>query len=355
MCLSNHSGFDNGGILWFHNLTEFSHGALGPVFPILVAGLHYLNVQISFQTSQIKHHPGIFGLLAKYYKLYLDILAIPLFLIAYVVPQGSLVYWTTNSLFTVAQQLSLRNVVVQKMLGLPDIKARLGYTAQNSRLDGHKMMQRWTLGDAHKQTKLTSSDNGTASENTTPNFTLESSSIMERNVSESSSPEELLEQALQYLGTGCRDRAIPLIRTAIEKNPDLFTALIGMGQTLFSNRLFPEATECFEHAIPKIEEQDPLLVLAYFGAGLSRIQQGDNEMAIKLLRRLAELKEPEKSINKTCYFQGLVLLGSVLSEEGRKSEAANYLRRAVAYDPSVERLVKECEDAIEDQPKSAEH
>jgi hypothetical protein len=32
-------------------------------------------------------------------------------------------------------------------------------------------------------------------------------------------------------------------------------------------------------------------------------------MAIKLLQRLAELKEPEKPINKVCYFKGMVILG----------------------------------------------
>lgn len=55
----------------------------------------------------------------------------------------NIMYFVLHSNFQVIkmQQLSLRNVVVQKMLGLPDIKARLGYTAQNSRLDGHKMMQ----------------------------------------------------------------------------------------------------------------------------------------------------------------------------------------------------------------------
>ncbi|TKW19984.1 hypothetical protein SEVIR_4G055900v4 [Setaria viridis] len=345
MCLNNHPGFDNGGILWFHDLTEFPHGTLGPIFPILVAGLHYLNVQISFQGSQIKHHPGIFGLLAKYYRIYLDILTIPLFLIAYVVPQGSLVYWTTNGLFSVAQQLSLRNGAVRKLLGLPDIRAQVGYRAEKSPLEGPKMMQRSLLEDADLQTKLAPSDNGSASESATP---------MEGNISESSSPEELLEQALQYLGTGRRDQAIPLIRTAVERNPDLSTALIGMGQTLFSNRLFPEASECFKHAIEKIQEDDPLLVLALFGAGLSHERQGDNEMAIKLLQRIAELKEPEKPINKTCYFQGMVILGSILSREGRNSEAAKYLQMAIAYDPSVERLLKECEEGMDDQPKSEE-
>ncbi|CAD6337527.1 unnamed protein product [Miscanthus lutarioriparius] len=342
MCLNNHPGFDNGGILWFHNLSEFPHGTLGPIFPILVAGLHYLNVQISFQGSQIKDHPGIFGLLAKYYRIYLDVLTIPLFLIAYMVPQGSLVYWTTNSLFSVAQQLSLRNDAARKLLGLPDTRAQVSYRAQKSPLE------RPLLEDADMQTKSMSSDKGTASESTAPNFVMES---MEGNISVSSSPEELLEQALQYLGTGCRDQALPLIRTAVERNPDLSVALIGMGQTLFSNKLFPEAAVCFEHAIPKIQEDDPLLVLAYFGAGLSNERQGDNETAIKLLQRIAELKEPEKPINKTCYFQGMLTLGSILSREGRNSEAAKYLRMAIAYDPSVERLLKECEEGMDDQPK----
>ncbi|PWZ06853.1 ALBINO3-like protein 3, mitochondrial [Zea mays] len=300
---------------------------------------------ISFQGSQIKDHPGIFGLLAKYYRIYLNVLTIPLFLVAYVVPQGCLVYWTTNGLFSVAQQLSLRNDAVRKLLGLPDTRAQVGYRAQKSPLE-------WSqLEDANLQTKSMPSDKGTASESTTPNFAMGS---MDGNISASSSPEELLEQALQYLGTGCRDQAIPLIRTAVERNPDLYTALIGMGQTLFSNRLFPEAAVCFEHAIPKIQEDDPLLVLAYFGAGLSNKRQGDNETAIKLLQRLAELKEPENPINKSRYFQGMLALASILYREGRNSEAAKYLRMAIAYDPSVERLLKECEEGMDDQPKPEE-
>ncbi|KAM0878041.1 hypothetical protein ACQ4PT_035126 [Festuca glaucescens] len=203
---------------------------------------------------------------ALYYKIYLDILSIPLFLIAYVVPQGSLIYWTTNGLFSVAQQLSLRNDVIRKMLGLPDIGAHSGNASPKSVLEGQKAMQ-WPLGGTPMQSKLGSSDNET------PKFMFENSTIMEENVSESSSPEELLQQALQYLQTGCQDQAIPLIKTAIEKNPDLSECLIGMGQMLFQNKLFAESAVCYDHAIPMIKEQDPLLILAYFGAGLSRQQQ----------------------------------------------------------------------------------
>lgn len=355
MCVNNHPGLDNGGVLWFHNLTEFSHGALGPVFPILVAGLHYLNMQISFQTSQTKHYPGVLALLAKYYKMYLDILSIPLFLIAYVVPQGCLIYWTTNGLFTVAQQLYLRPGVIRKMFGLPDIGARAGNTAFRSPLEGQEMIQRWPRGEFRMQSRLGSSDNGTTSENMTPKFMFESSTLMEGDVSEASTPEDLLEQALQHLENGCQDQAIPLIRTAIEKNPDLSTSLIAMAQTFYSKMLFSEASLCYEHAIPQMKEQDPLIVLAHFGAGLSCRKQGDNEAAIEHLQRLAELKEPELMMNKACYFRGIIVLGSILSNEGRKSEAAKYLRLALAYDPAAERLLKECEEAVEDQPKSAEH
>lgn len=39
------------------------------------------------------------------------------------------------------QQLSLRNVTVRKLLGLPDVRAQVGYRAEKSPLEGHKMMQ----------------------------------------------------------------------------------------------------------------------------------------------------------------------------------------------------------------------
>lgn len=35
-----------GGALWFQNLTEYSHGYSGFIFPFLIAGLHYINVQV---------------------------------------------------------------------------------------------------------------------------------------------------------------------------------------------------------------------------------------------------------------------------------------------------------------------
>ncbi|KAH9653743.1 ALBINO3-like protein 2 [Citrus sinensis] len=54
-----------GGIWWFQNLTEYPHGVLGSIFPVLMAGLHYTNVQLSFGASSLGKENGLLGLLAK--------------------------------------------------------------------------------------------------------------------------------------------------------------------------------------------------------------------------------------------------------------------------------------------------
>ncbi|GMN25994.1 hypothetical protein TIFTF001_001138 [Ficus carica] len=78
MSLDHHPGFECGGAFWFQNLTEVSQGALGAILPVMIAALHYTNVQ------------------------------------------GSLVYWATNGSLTCIQQLSLKHPVVRAKLGLPD-------------------------------------------------------------------------------------------------------------------------------------------------------------------------------------------------------------------------------------------
>ncbi|CAH9109060.1 unnamed protein product [Cuscuta europaea] len=120
MSLDHHDGFDAGGTLWFQNLTEVPNGTLGPILPLLIAGLHFTNVQVSFQSSSLMKTSGPFALLAKYYKLYLEILSLPILFISFNLPQGSLVYWVFNSISSLLQQISLRHPVVRKKLGLPD-------------------------------------------------------------------------------------------------------------------------------------------------------------------------------------------------------------------------------------------
>ncbi|KAJ0974617.1 hypothetical protein J5N97_016582 [Dioscorea zingiberensis] len=319
MCLNHHPGFDSGGILWFEDLTDYPHGIFSPIFPILIAGLHYTNVQVSFQTFKVEKLQGVLGLLAKYYKLYLDILAIPLVFIGYCVPQGSLVYWVTNSSLTLFQQLSLRSPYVRKKLGLYDEKVLL----------------------KHK--------------NVPENSVEENKGPFEIKIpAESLSAEKLLDLALEELAKGHQDSALTLLRITTEKNYELARAHVALGQILCSKGSFAEASESFQQAIPKIEQEDVgLLSLAYFGAGVSQIWQGNKSEGIEHLKRIAELKEPDDPMEKACYYRGLVMLGSTLFQQGEKIEAAKYLRVAAAYDPAVNAYVKECEEEGEEQKKQS--
>ncbi|KAL2243118.1 UNVERIFIED_CONTAM: ALBINO3-like protein 3, mitochondrial [Sesamum indicum] len=51
MSLDHHPGFDSGGFLWLQDLTGYPHGVLGPIFPLIIAGLHFTNVQSVFFTN----------------------------------------------------------------------------------------------------------------------------------------------------------------------------------------------------------------------------------------------------------------------------------------------------------------
>ncbi|XP_020254937.1 ALBINO3-like protein 3, mitochondrial isoform X2 [Asparagus officinalis] len=321
MCLDHHPGLDSGGTLWFQDLTAFPQGLLSPTFPLLIAGLHYVNVQISFQNIKAAALPGILGLLAKYYKLYLDILAIPLCVIGFYIPQGSLIYWATNNSFTLIQQLSLKNPYIRNKLGLaPERILKKRIPAKDVMLE-----------------------NGNILEHVVP----AESNILQRDIpAETVSPEKLLDVSLEYLAAGHQDKALPLLRIAIEKDPELVRALVAMGQILCSRKSFEEAAECFERAISKIqlEEENTLLVLATFGAGVSRIWQGRKPEGIEHLKRIADLKVPDAPMDKAMYYKGLVMLGSTLFGDGEKLEAAKYLKIAATYDPGVNAYLKECEE-----------
>ncbi|XP_052185528.1 ALBINO3-like protein 2, chloroplastic isoform X2 [Diospyros lotus] len=181
MSLNHHPGFECGGALWFQNLTEFPHGILGPLFPLIIGSLHFVNVKFSFQTSSVGKVPGLFGLLTKCYKFYLNLLTLPIILIGFYIPQGSLVYWVTNSSLTLIQQITLKNLNVREKLGLLDKGAPVT-TANPKEID----IPRGTQQDQLRQ-------GGTISV-------------------QHLSPEELLALSVQLLAKGRKDGAFPLLR-----------------------------------------------------------------------------------------------------------------------------------------------
>ncbi|XP_042482878.1 ALBINO3-like protein 2, chloroplastic [Macadamia integrifolia] len=318
MSLDHYPGFDTGGTLWFQNLTEQPHGLLGPIFPVLIAGLHFINVQISFQTSTMGQLPGLFSILAKYYKLYLDVLTLPLLVIGFYIPQGSLIYWVTNSSLTIIQQLSLKHPAIRTKLGLPDknVPAKSEISGKFDTPEGSSLV-----------------------------------SMGKKKISvQRLSPDELLALSVQILAKGQKDKAIPLLRLALEKDPEYMRALVVLGQTLFQKGMLTEAIEHLERAISKLSlvshptnEQVDLLILASQWAGVSYISQERTTEGREHLERIVQFKEPEDPKGKAHYFDGLLLLASALYREGRNIEAEKYLRMAVAYNPANSVYLEEWE------------
>ncbi|KAI9156835.1 hypothetical protein LWI28_012905 [Acer negundo] len=322
MSLDGHPGFDCGGTLWFQNLTETSSGVIGSgsIFPILIAALHYINVQISFRKSSLGKDSGMLGLLAKYYKSYLDILTLPLLFTGYCIPQGSLVYWVTNSSLSVIQNLSLRHPAIRLKLGLPDKDAPTA-VAKFEKSDAPEM----TFFDStKKQHKVSAKD---------------------------LKPKELLAVSIHLMSKDQKEQAISLLQLALDKDPDYVQPLIVMGQILVQKGLLAEAIESLEIAISKLcfsghptEDEDiDLLIVASQGAGLAYMQQDKMAEGIVHLERIGNMQEPDEPKTKAHYFDGLVLLSSALYNVGRKAEAAKYLRLAATYNPAYNRLLEQCE------------
>ncbi|XP_073292466.1 ALBINO3-like protein 3, mitochondrial [Primulina huaijiensis] len=325
MSLEHHSGFDCGGTLWFPNLTEYSNGVLGPVFPLLIAGLHYSNVQISIQKSSFQELPDTLGSLAKGYEFYLQLLTLPILFITFNVPQGSLVYWFTNSSLTLIQKLCLKNPSVLKYLGLPVKKASVTTPINDQR--GNNEGPEIFLST--KQGKISA---------------------------ENLSPKELVAFSVKVLTDGHKDAAIKLLRLALKKDPGCTRALLIMGQTLLQKQELVEASLYLESAVSKflvaghpveVEELD-LLILSSQWAGIACMRQGKMDEGLFHLERLAQLTEPEDLKTKSYYYDGLVILASALLNMGRKAEALKHLSKAAAYSPAYLVYLKQCEEDSDD-------
>ncbi|KAM5561857.1 ALBINO3-like protein 2, chloroplastic [Rosa sericea] len=320
MSLSNHPGFDCGGTLWFQNLTELPRDVLSCIFPLMIAGLHYTYIEICFKPSSGRK--VMFGLLSEEeIKFQLKVLTLPIYLFCYFVPQGSLVYWVTNNLLNIIQALALADPRVCAKLGLPD-KNHSKETSSCEELDNSRLSP------------------------------LASPMESKRISAQIPSPRDLSNLSIKLLSEGHKERAVHLLKIALEKDPEYIRALILMGQTLLQKKLNAEATEYFERAITKIfiaghptkVEDIGNLIVASQWAGSTYIRQGKMEEGIVHLERIAQLEEPDEPKSKAHYFDGLLMLASALSNVGRKDEALKHLRLAAAYNPAYNEYLEQCKN-----------
>ncbi|KAF1884125.1 hypothetical protein Lal_00046412 [Lupinus albus] len=357
MSLNGHTGFDSGGALWFQNLTELSHGYSGFIFPFTIATLHYIIVQVSFRKPLVAETRDIFDLLAKYYKRYLDFLTIPIFFIGLGIPQGSLVYWITNSSLTLTQHFALRHPAVLAKLGLLDKNSQ---KAASEEIGASKTNPLDTL--ALQDNSLTEATKQTVSlEKSTP----DSPERWHKLPIEDMSPDKLTALAIPFLNSDDKDSAIPLLKLALDKDPEYVRALVLLGRVLLLKNINAEANEYFERAISKLSlagyptdaEDIDLLILSSQWAGAACERQGKRAEGLVHFERVANMEEPEDPTSKRYYFDGLLLLASTLFDAGQKNEAAKYLRLIVAYNPAYQKFLDQCEqddDITSDLTNNAE-
>ncbi|RZB53362.1 ALBINO3-like protein 2, chloroplastic isoform C [Glycine soja] len=266
MSLDGHPGFDCGGALWFQNLTELSHGYSGFIFPFLIAGLHYVTVQISFRKPLVAETRDIFDLLAKFYKQYLDFLTIPIAITGFCIPQGSQLYWVTNSSLTLIQQITLRH---------PAVLAKLGLLDNSQKGASEQIAASKTAPSPGLQDNIpTAATKETVSPEKNP---LDSPEKWHRIPIEEMSPKELVTLAVPFLNSDDKESAIPLLKLALDKDPDYVRALVLMGRVLLLKHVNDEANEYFERAISKLSlaghsadaEEVDLLILSSQWAGIA--------------------------------------------------------------------------------------
>ncbi|KAK7340341.1 hypothetical protein VNO77_21043 [Canavalia gladiata] len=342
MSLDGHPGFDCGGAWWFQNLTELSHGYSGFIFPFLIAGLHYINVQISFRKPVVKESRDIFDLLAKYYKRYLDFLTVPIAVTGFCIPQGSLLYWLTNSSLTLIQHTALRHPVVLAKLGLGDENRQ---TAASKDIGASKTTPSLEFPD----NSPTATTRNTVSLEKNP---VDSPENWHRIPIEDMSPKELTTLSIPFLSSDDKESAIPLLKLALDKDPEYIRALVLMGRVLLLKQVNDEANEYFERAISKLSlaghptdaEDVDLLILSSQWAGVACERQGKRAEGQVHFERVANMEEPEDSTSKGYYFDTLLLLASALFDAGQKAEAAKYLRLVVAHNPAYKKFLDQCEE-----------
>ncbi|QCE12499.1 preprotein translocase subunit YidC [Vigna unguiculata] len=337
MSLNGHPGFDCGGALWFQNLSELSHGYSGFIFPFLIAGLHYINVQISFGKPVVAETRNIFELLAKYYKRYLDFLTVPLAFVGFCIPQGSQLYWVTNSSFTLVQQITLRN---------PAVLATLGLREKNSQKVAIEK-----IGASKTAPSPGIQDNIPTEAFSAEKSPLNSPEKWHRIPIDEMSPKELTALAVPFLSSNDKESAIPLLKLALDKDPEYVRALVLMGRILLLKQANEEAIEYFECAISKLSftgyptdaEELDLLILSSQWAGVACERQGKRNEGRTHFERIANMEEPEDPTSKGYYFDGLLLLASTLFDAGQKAEAAKYLRLVVVHRPAYKKFLDQCE------------
>ncbi|CAK9204288.1 unnamed protein product [Sphagnum troendelagicum] len=296
MAMASHPGFDCGGILWFTDLTVPVQGALGALFPTLVAVTYFINLQISFKG--IEKQKGMMGTLMKFYKWWLEAATIPAFIFGFYLPQGVFMYWLTNNCCSLAQTIALRQPQVRAKLGLPLLS---------------------------ELTKL---------RETPPPSQSRGPSELKEEAVENMSADELLVLAANCIAQGKEDEALQVLHYTTTKYSNSTEALFALGKIYIGRKQWSEALQYYNLVLEKTKD-NKLVIAAALGAGVALFKEGKRAEAIEVMSVITRLDVPKDALSQHRYFQGLVTLSSALSQEGNKAQALALLKKAAEYEPMV--------------------
>ncbi|KAL3678105.1 hypothetical protein R1sor_021061 [Riccia sorocarpa] len=308
MAMAGHPGFDTGGVLWFSDLTVPVQGALGALFPTLVAVTYFINIQIAFRV--VKPRNDVVAFFMKIYQWWLEAMTIPLFLMGFYLPQGVFMYWLTNNFFNLAQSVGLQNDSFRARFGLP------------------------LLSEMEKQ-RAKQQAQSTETENINPELL---------------DLDGLLLAATQCVANDRDVEATNLLKFALEKYPDEPEAYNIYGMLHIKKRNWSEALEYYSLVMSKAQD-DPPRITALMGAGIALFNQGKRREAVEVMKPLIDMNVPKEPVVRVKYLRALVTLSSAMSQEGLKEEALPLLERAAKLDSSINVYVKELKEELESTKK----
>ncbi|MET1070102.1 MAG: tetratricopeptide repeat protein [Pseudomonas prosekii] len=131
-----------------------------------------------------------------------------------------------------------------------------------------------------------------------------------------------LNLAMLYQGSGRVAEVEPLLRTALQRDPDFYPALVTLVQWLEANGRGPQAQALLEQNV----KDHPDAALLLHTQGLALIRAGNTEHAMPLLRKAAKL-EPQSA-------QYGYVLAVALHDSGKVDEACEELERLLKVQPA---------------------
>ncbi len=131
-----------------------------------------------------------------------------------------------------------------------------------------------------------------------------------------------LNLAMLYQASGRNDKVEKYLRTALERDPDFYPALVTLVQWLEANGRSQEAQTLLAQAL----KDHPDAALLQYTQGLSLVRAGKSDQAMPALRKAAQL-EPQNA-------QYGYVLAVALHDKGKVEEACEVLEQLLKVQPA---------------------